>query len=54
MILRKISQIFENVEKNFKKFDRFLEILDNFLQNVEFRAVQKCVNLVDLVDLEKC
>ena len=26
-------------------------MLDNFLQNVEFRAVQKCANLVDL---EKC
>ena len=41
MILKKVSQIFE----------KFLKILDNFLQKFEFRAVQKSANLVDL---EKC
>ena len=29
-------------------FDKFLKILDNFRQKFEFRAVQKCANLVDL------
>ena len=32
-------------------FRKFLKILINFLKKIEFRAVQKCANLVDL---EKC
>ena len=38
--------------RNFrKKIDKLLEMLDNFLQLFEFRAVQTCANRVDL---EKC
>ena len=37
----------------FDKIVKILEKLDNFLQKFEFRAVQKCANLVES-DLEKC
>ena len=48
VILKKNNKILQII---FKIFDKFLENLDNFLQKFEFRAVQKCANLVDL---EKC
>ena len=34
--------------KIFENFDKFLKMLDKFLQKFEFRAVLKCANLVDL------
>ena len=46
----KISWFWRKFEIS-QSFDTFLKMLDNFLQKFEFRAVQKCANLVDL---EKC
>ena len=50
VILKKNHKILQNF-KNVEKIDKFPEILDNFSQKIEFRAAQKCANLVEL---EKC
>merc|ERR1711965_675650 len=55
-ILTFFLQIFKNFKnfknfESFENFENFLKIVENFLQNFEFRAVQKCANPVDF---EKC
>ena len=51
MILLKFSQNFRKNPDFSKNVDKFQQKIQEFSQNLEFRAVQKCANLLDL---EKC